>query len=84
MHETEREQTYRKGPGPRMHSRAVERAYIDTRAIEFDCDSCQAKHGEFCHRTADIGGGDRKVPCPTRILKAARALRTNADTGGAA
>lgn len=84
MHDTERQQTYQRGPGPRMHSRAVERAYIDTRAIEFDCDSCGAAHGAFCRRPDELGGGDRKVPCPTRITKAARALRDQDSTGGAA
>ncbi|OBS01879.1 hypothetical protein A9W98_18015 [Mycobacterium gordonae] len=44
-------------------------AYVDTDALEVDCDNCRVAAGEFC--TNPENGELRKMPCNSRITKAA-------------
>lgn len=74
MNDHERRDAYQRGPWPNPH-RAVAQAYIDTRARDYECDNCGAAIGEFCRRPDELGGGQRKSPCPKRIAAASRALR---------
>ena len=70
----ERRETFQRGPWPNPH-RAVARAYIDTRAIDYECVNCGAKVSEFCTLPEQLGGDERKTPCPKRIATAVRDRR---------
>jgi hypothetical protein len=63
---------YGRGPGHHHHTRGpVIEAYVDTDALEIRCPNCGVHPGEFCRHDTELGGGDRKVPCPKRITAAA-------------
>lgn len=64
---------YATGPGHQNHTRGpVMLAYVDTDALEYRCPNCGAEPGEFCRLPAELGGGERKAPCPRRIQLAAK------------
>lgn len=48
-------------------------AYVDTDALECRCPNCGAQPGDFCRHPAELGGGERRAPCPRRIIAAHRA-----------
>lgn len=76
MNDDERRDAYQRGPWPNPH-RAVTNAYVDTRALDYECTNCGAKVRGFCKLPDELGGGERKTPCPKRIAAAARAARQN-------
>lgn len=64
--------SYATGPG-HPHSRgAVFEAYVDTDALNIPCPACGVPEGEFCRHTPDVGGKERRMPCPKRITAANR------------
>ncbi|WP_044109808.1 hypothetical protein [Mycobacterium canetti] len=60
-------------------TRAVFEAYAETGALGHHCPNCHAKVGEFCRHDAESGGGERKVPCPRRIIAASQATTGAAE-----
>lgn len=76
MRDDERRDAYQRGPWPNPH-RAVPQAYIDTRARDYECENCGAPIGQFCVHSEELGGGERKAPCPKRIATARRAQKSS-------
>lgn len=65
---------YPVGPSHRIRGRGpVLEAYAETGALDVDCIHCGAKAGEFCCHDPEVGGMPRRLPCPKRIVAAARA-----------
>lgn len=70
---SEPSQSYARGPGKTYSRGPVLEAYADTGALDVPCINCGAKAGEFCWHDPQVGGMPRRLPCPKRILCAARA-----------
>ncbi|GJO50200.1 hypothetical protein NJB1604_35850 [Mycobacterium marinum] len=68
-------------PKPISRGPVIE-AYVDTEALEHACTNCNAKPGDFCRHDTEHGGGQRKVPCPKRIITAAQAGAPNQKPKG--